>query len=265
MLKSAELDAVPDRIKFFLEESVIPSPHSIDLSETPASDYLYRQVRDTPHVAELYQENSKLNPHATQGPIGSDETLAEIREWFFDTAYDLDGDTFLKDEAPELRLDEDALPDPMQALLAPFSEEGGVTNLLYSIDLLALYDGRLLRRVPQSPYLWTEREVTAEEMQELGAQLTDSPDQWAQTDAVLFFVTCPWRYMLLHGPRGYRHTLLDLGRLLAVLEGRSGKLGLPAGVQQNFYDSFVNDFVLADGVERSTHAIMMLNFGPPAN
>jgi len=103
MLKSAELDAVPDRIKFFLEESVIPSPHSIDLSETPASDYLYRQTRDTPHVAELYLENSKLNPHSTQGPIGSGEALEEIREWFFETAYDLDGDTYLKRDSPRLR------------------------------------------------------------------------------------------------------------------------------------------------------------------
>jgi hypothetical protein len=265
MLKSAELDAVPDRIKFFLEESVIPSPHSIDLSETPASDYLYRQTRDTPHVAELYLENSKLNPHSTQGPIGSGETFEEIREWFFETAYDLDGDTYLKRDSPRLRLAEDQLPDPMQALLDPFSEQGGPTNLLYSIDMFALYGGRLLRRIPQSPYLWTEREVSAEEMQELGAKLTGSPDEWTRTDAVLFFVACPWRYMMLHGPRGYRHTLLDLGRLLAVLEGRSGQLGLPISVLQNFHDRFINDFVLADGVERSTHAIMMLNFGPPAN
>lgn len=261
MLKSSELETVPDRIKLLLEESVVPSPHSIDLSKTPASDYLYRQTRETPHVAELYQENSKLTPHDTQDPVGSEETLEEVREWFFDTAYDLDEETFLKHESPELRLSEEELPDEVRALLAPFSESGGVTNLLYSVDLLVFHENRLLRCVPESSYLWTEREVSDEEVQEFGAEISGSPEEWEQTDVMLFLVACPWRYMLLHGPRGYRHTLLDLGRLLAVLEGRSGKIGIPVSVLQNFCDSYVNDFLLADGVERSTYALMKVNLG----
>jgi len=265
MLKSSELDSVPDRIKLLLEESVIPSPHSIDLSKTPDSDYLYRKVRETPHVAELYQENSKLNPHSTQKPIGSSETLEEIREWFFDTAYDLDEEVFLKHDSARLRVDAEELPEPIWGMVAPFAEAGGVTNLLYSIDLLLLYEGHILRCIPQSSHLWTERIVPEEDLEAFGKEVSDTPEEWERTDAVLFLVACPWRYMLLHGPRGYRYTLLDLGRLLAVLEGRGGKLGLPVSTMQNFYDSFINEFVLADGVERATHALMTINFHSSSN
>ena len=52
-------------IQMFLESPMIPSPHSIELSHSATSDYLYRQVRSKPHLAELYHENSKLSPHST--------------------------------------------------------------------------------------------------------------------------------------------------------------------------------------------------------
>ena len=131
-------------------------------------------------------------------------------------------------------------------------------ELLYSIDLLVLRGGLLTRLFPQAPHLWTERLMADQERQMLGTKFGLPPEAWEGTEAVLFLVACPWRYMLLHGPRGYRHTLLDVGRLLAYFEEKAGAHGLDLAVQQNFHDSVVDRFILADGLERSTYAVLIL-------
>src|SRR5690606_27185865 len=63
-----DLSAVPQDILTLLQESIIPSPHSINLEHSPSADFLYRSVRRKAHVAELYHENSKLCPYATLQP-----------------------------------------------------------------------------------------------------------------------------------------------------------------------------------------------------
>lgn len=254
-----DLSSVPDVLKTFLEEPIIPSPHSIDLSHTVVSDYLYRQVRRTPHVAELYHENSKLNPYSTLQPIADPKALEQVRRWFFDTAYNLKAEDYLLEESPLLRVSVDSLPETLAELVRPFCEPGDLANILYSIDLLVLQGGLLTRVFPESEFLWTEREVPDQEWQFLGMKLGADPEEWVEhTDAVFFAVACPWRYMLLHGPRGYRHTLLDVGRLLAYFEGQAATRTLDLTVAQNFHDTAIDRFILADGLERSTYAILVL-------
>lgn len=269
------LEHVPSRLRMLLEESIVPSPHSIDLAPSPESDFLYRQVRRTPHVAELYHENSKISPVSTQQPTDDPQVLDEIRTWFFETAYQLKADEVLKQETPALRRSLEALPAPLAAGLEPFAEPGTWANLLYAVDLLVLHDGWLGRLVPQTPYLWTERRTPPPRLQQLGQALGSTPEAWAQTEAVVFLVACPWRYMLLHGPRGYRHTLLDIGRLLAHFEGHfaapdeapddeDAQAPFALEVKQNFYDTAVDQLLLADGLERSAYAVLTFRRPSPA-
>lgn len=257
-VETPDLSSLPDQLLTMLEESIVPSPHSIDLSRTPLTDYLYRQVRKKPHVAELYHENSKINPHSTLQPIDNPVVLEQIRHWFFSTAYELKEEDYVLEESPELRFALDELPESVADLLRPFTEAGAAANLLYSIDLLVLRGGLLARLFPESPYLWTEREVPDQERAFLGSKFGLAPDDWEGTEAVLFVVACPWRYMLLHGPRGYRHTLLDVGRLLAYFEGHTAEHGLDLTVAQNFHDTAVDNSILADGLERSAYAVLTL-------
>ena len=77
---------------------------------------------------------------------------------------------------------------------------------------------------------------------------------------MLIVVACPWRYMLLYGPRGYRHTLLDIGRLLGYLQNRYESYGHPVTAHQDFLDTKADEFAQADGVERSVYAL--LTFSP---
>ena len=254
---------VPDpllkHIQLFLEAPVIPSPHSIDLSHSAASDYLYRQVRAKPHVAELYHENSKLTPHSTLQIPSDISMLEQVRRWFFETAYRVDEETLVANSSG-LRIPYDQLPDWLQGPLHLFSKPGSLTDLLYAADLLVLHDGVLVRIVPELDYLWVEREVKNEATLLPDLFWRSPPVRLEEYSTMLIVIACPWRYMVIYGPRGYRHTLLDIGRLLGYLQHQYASSGYPATVHQDFLDTKADELVQADGVERSVYAL--LTFSP---
>ncbi|NBB89953.1 MAG: hypothetical protein GVY23_01960 [Spirochaetes bacterium] len=253
------LEGLPQDLKALLDESIIPSPHSIALKRSPESDFQRRHVRRKPHVAELYQENSKIHPHSPFHPQGNEDRLKQIREWFFETSYNMKEEEYLDHESENLRVLLDEVDPDVREVLEPFSTPGDTTNLLFSADLLVLQGEHLTRFVPESRHLWTERKVSPPEINGLRAKLGKSAEEWQRTKAVFFLVACPWRRMILWGPRGYRHTLLDVGRLLAHFEQHVPTTGLEAAVHQDFHDSAIDRFLLADGVERSTYAILTLS------
>ena len=246
-------------IQTFLESPMIPSPHSIELSHSATSDYLYRQVRSKPHLAELYHENSKLSPHSTLQVPSDTSTLEQVRRWFFETAYRVD-EEILVNNGSGLRISYDQLSEWLQGPLKLFSKPGSLTNLLYATDLLVLHDGILFRVVPESDYLWIECEVKDEATLLPSLFWGAPPVRIEECSTMLIVVACPWRYMLLYGPRGYRHTLLDIGRLLGYLQNRYEFYGHPSTVHQDFLDTKADEFVQADGVERSVYAL--LTFSP---
>ena len=65
--------------------------------------------------------------------------------------------------------------------------------------------------------------------------------------------------MLLQGPRGYRRTLVDLGRLVERCEQYGAEHGLRVTTTLDFQDYEVDRILTFDGVERSVHAICLLN------
>lgn len=248
------MDSLPERVKLLLEGSIVPSPHSTDFSHTAASDFLYRQLRKSPNVAELYHENSKVNPYSTLLIPSDDGILSQVRKWFFETAYSVDEEALVNSKTA-LRLSHDDLPLGLENILATFSEPGSITDLLYAADVLVLNGMVLSRVIPQSAYLWVERTVTGVDLTKLSTLLRMTPQEIAE-GVLIFVVACPWRYMLLYGPRGYRHTLLDIGRLLGYFENHGLSEDYDVCVRQNFHDTAIDDFILADGLERSVYSIL---------
>ncbi len=252
-------DSILQHIQAFLESSIIPSPHSIDLSHSAASDYSYRHVRPKPHVAELYHENSKLSPQATLQIPSDTSLLKHVRRWFFETAYRVDEEALVADGLG-LRISYDQLPGWLQSPLSLFSKQGPLADLLYATDLLVLHDELLVRIVPESNYLWVEREVKKEAIFSPNLFWGSSPVSIGECSTMLVVVSCFWRYMLIYGPRGYRHTLLDIGRLLGYFQYRCKFDGHQVNVHQDFLDTKADELVQADGVERSVYAL--LTFSP---
>lgn len=242
-----------------LEEGLFPSPHSIDLERTVISDFMHRFTACEPHVAELYHENSKLSPSSTLAVPVDGRKLEEVREWYFSTAYDIGEDEVDPENAADFRWTLTDLPGELPSLLEPFSRSGSLTNLLYAVDLLVLHNRRLVRLVARSRYLWVERTLTEDDLGELeGALITLDARTLGSTDSFLFLVACPWRYMAVFGPRGYRHTLFDCGRLLSYFEGRARRGDIDLAVAEDFYDWKLDGFLGADGVERSTVAVLAI-------
>ncbi len=244
--------------KNLLEEGVIPSPNSVDLERTTQSDYLHRMASGSAHVAELFHENSKLSPAMSLKVPHTKDKINELREWFFTTAYAIREEEVEPLHSRELRIHQDDLPAHLRSFLEPFTADGPVTDTLFSVDLLLLFGERLYRMVPRTQHLWVERTLFEEDFARLSTALPELSPAALLDPELVFLVGCPWRYMVVYGPRGYRHMLMDAGRLLAHMSQRAADKELSFEITQNFFDHRVDTLLYADGVERSTLAICNL-------
>lgn len=246
---------IGDKIVF--EETIIATPNSIPLDRCNETDFKFRFTRKTPHPAELFQENSKLTPVSTITVPPDNRALEDTRRWYFSTAYAMKKEDVNQEESWRFRVAIDELPNWLSALVKPFSKPGRLTNLLYSLDLVLLEDKRLFKVVPESEHLYLDRRITTSDLQVLRASLLGSCfGKLADCNTFLFIVPCPWRLMVFYGARGYRHTLVDAGRLLAYFEQDARRDDSQLSVCQDFYDARVDRILHMDGVERSTLAII---------
>lgn len=247
------------RFGMMREETVIPTPNSVDLMRTAHGDYRQRFDLRGPHIAELFQENTKLTPYATLTVPANHDEVASTRSWYFSTSYRIADKDIEPGQERFVRVRHSTLPDPLAKLLAPFGPTGGLAPLLYGVDLFLLHEGRLLRVVPTADYLWVERRITKAEEQTIRSSLLRLPASGlAQSRALLFVVGVPWRYMMYNGPRGYRHMMFEAGHLLGQLHFGATQLKLQPLVCLDFYDARVDGVLLIDGTERTTLAVITL-------
>lgn len=248
------LDAVPPSIRRFLEDSIVPSPHSIDLAPSVDGDYLHRSERRHPHVAESYHLNSKLSPHSMVEPAGP-EAIEQVRDWYFETIYQTSPDVLDEEQTHHVQTEIDALPDAVEQWVRALEPSN---RHFFGADLMLVVDGKLLRYVPGRSYLIVERSFSDEDRAALlGTLLAPKPD-WGESIALGAVVVCPWRYLLLAGPRGYRDALFDVGRVLCAAEQAAETSGASLDVRTHFYDRVAEDVLRLDGTERSACALLSI-------
>lgn len=237
-----------------LEETLIPSLNSVDIRRTVETDYYHRFSNKHPNVAELYHINSKITASATTGLPLSRAELAEARDWFYDSAYDLGEDDLHQPDAHHVCLRTSQIGGRAGALLAALARDPGLVELLHGLDVFVLHQSRLLRVIPTRDFLWIERELNEPMRALLRSAFLPGTEVAAITAQPLFFVVgCFWRYMKFCGVRGYRMVLMDAGRLLAELERR-----VSVQLFEHFYDNRLDEFLLLDGVERSVLSVLAL-------
>jgi hypothetical protein len=246
-----------------LEESVIASPNSVELTRSPATDYFQRFLSSDAHVAEMFHVNTKISIHSTVNAFIDEEELAATRRWFYDTAYrpqaeDLDLETA---EASGIMVRLQRQPGALGRFLRRLSEPN-LGDLRYAIDLLVVLESRIYHLVPDGPFLWLERLILEDELGLLPALVPAMPSQRKnRVEAYVFVVAAPWRYMVLQGPRGYRRMLMDAGALLRCIERIGQEEKLSVATSLDFYDSRLDGLLRLDGVERSTLAVIRLSSG----
>ena len=241
-----------------LEGTVLPSPNTVEMLRTAATDYRRRFDRGNPHVAELFQENTKLSPHTTLHECRDAAALDHARAWYLSTAYHVEEDNLAAGQADTVRPPVDTLPPRLAGVLAPFARTGPLSSLLYGVDLFVLHAQSLLRVVPRSGFLWRDRRIAGDDEARVRESIV-SAERVPRTGPLLFLVAAPWRYMMFLGPRGYRRMLLDAGDLLGRLREAAAEAAATVSVFPDFYDRRVDDVLLLDGVERTVIAIVALD------
>lgn len=250
---------MPRHLQLLLEETLFMPPGAVELQRTPTHDYLYRMFSATPNVAELFHENTKLTPYSLANTVLDQDLVEATRRWFFSTAYqprdgDIDGE-MARELHIQLPLDE--LDGGVGGLLRTLTANERATRLLYAIDLWVLIRDELFRVVPESDRLWMERRLRQRELRTLrGSILGLPPERVREASALLFVAAAPWRYMLFQGVRGYRRTLVDVGRLLSLCEEETRTSGPAITTTLDFYDTRVDRLLFLDGVERSVVAVV---------
>lgn len=245
-----------------LEGSVLPGPNSVELLRTAPADYRLRFDGGNFHVAELFQENTKLSPHSSFNDPGAAVALKRAREWYMSTAYHVEEDGLVGGEADAIRLSVDALAPSLASILQPFTAEGPFATLLYGLDLFVLHEQWLLRVVPRTEFLWRERRLGIDDESRVRGTIVGA-EPLPSKGPMLFLAAAPWRYMMFLGPRGYRRMLLDAGETLGRLRDRAAGVDVAVAVFLDFYERLVDDILLFDGVERTVVAIVALEGGQP--
>ncbi|MGH8883981.1 MAG: hypothetical protein ACRDYX_02150 [Egibacteraceae bacterium] len=253
---------LPRELAQMVEEALLPSPNSIELDRPPQKEYLHRLRAQPVQIAELFCENSKITPVDAQNqPL--DTTLVErTREWYHRTAYrPRDGD--IDDELAThagMRVAVVEFPVLLGTFCSALVEDQPAANLLYALDLFLVFDLCSYRLMPHGSWAWLDRTFVRAERERLTSAIRGVPDDARRdADALLFVAVAPWRYMLFQGPRGYRRTLFDVGRFLERCEAIAQRTGIALVSTADFLDHEVDRLLLLDGVERSAHALCLLD------
>ena len=250
--------ASPSASGTMLEGTVPPGPNSVELLRTAAADYRLRFSGKDPHVAELFQENTKLSPHTTVYDPAAAAGIDQARAWHLTTAYRARDDHMVAEEAHAVRLPVDTLPPRLGRMLEPFTQDGRLSSLLYCLDLYVLHEQALLRVVPRTRFLWQDRRIADGGESRVRDSMV-SAEPVPSTGPLLFLVAAPWRYMLFLGPRGYRRMLMDAGELLGRLRDVAADAAVEAAAFLDFYDRQVDDVLQLDGTERTVIATVALD------
>ncbi|HVF06736.1 MAG TPA: hypothetical protein VNA20_18010 [Frankiaceae bacterium] len=254
------VEGLPSSVALQLEETQLPSPHSVDLVDSPRAGYVSRLLAREPNVAELFHANSSLSRYSAANQAADPTLVDAAREWFFATGYQpLDGD-FDDDLALEhrVRVPLGLLPDGLGAALRPLVTANPRERSLYSGDMWLVAGTEVFRVPARRGVLWKERTLTERERADLFDAIVAEPAP-AHRDVLLVWVVVPWRQMVFRGPRGYRHALLELGGQIAVVEAELAAAGVGVRTTYDFYDDAVNRLLEVDGTEHAAIAVSVLD------
>ncbi|MEU3948258.1 hypothetical protein [Streptomyces sp. NPDC029526] len=240
-----------------LEQTLIPSPNVVELAPGKSAGFVNRVAPAQDDVAELFHLNTRLSRHRPDDRLTSAEREG-VRRWFFTTCGRHRPEDFTA-EANAVRRPHSGLPAPLGALCAPFGENGPLTGLLFSCDLMVVDADALCRQQPGENALWVERRLDAGPAALAPVMAdADAADALRTAQAALVLTGVPWRSMLEAGPRGYRHMLMDAGVLLDLVCRLAGQAGYEAFPVRDFYDDELDTLLHCDGLERSALAVVAL-------
>jgi hypothetical protein len=183
-------------------------------------DLVERSTSTQVSVAELYHENSKLFAARRAELLCNELDVGALRREFV-----------RRRTATRRSLPAYDSSHPVRTLLTSVAREVDA-ELFYALDLRVVLRGAVLLHDPGLDVLIEYARADLDEK-----------------DPQLFVVASFARNELLYGTRGYRHTLLEAGRLAQQLVSLAGRAALDARLSFDFDDWELNAALQADGVE----------------
>ncbi|MYH45672.1 MAG: hypothetical protein F4008_02585 [Gammaproteobacteria bacterium] len=251
--------ALIDPAEFFIKQAssiegtLMPSLNSIDLTPQVHLDYQCRFGNFNVNPAEFFHLNSKLVRGSTRKIAANPEHVNSVIQSYIETSYN---------PAPESVDDMDASPivafELWRQQVPEYLHGLGQHSVerYYAFDTLVLTGNTLNKVLPGKSILWTDRLLTEAQLTAFNNALYGvAAEALSQSSSVLMIVGCPWRYMMMYGPRGYRKMLIDIGFVLSALNPafEDGK----AMMIDHFYDNEIDRILGLDGIERSIQTIII--------
>lgn len=251
-----------EQLRRMLEQTLIPSPNVSILAPSPLLDFVNRMELNWIHPAESFHVNSKLT-ETDRDRLLDPNWSESVRKWFQENCGHVEPND-LTEESSEVALPHTRLPQRLGSTLSLFGANGPMKGLLYSADLMVVFDNAAYRQVGGADQLWKEHVIK----DELMGDLTASPigvdtDKFETAEAIVVLVGIPWRNMLFNGARGYRRMLLDTGMILSALGSACQQFGYEVTPCFDFVDRAVDKALANDGVERSALLLIALNDPSP--
>lgn len=225
----------------------LPSPWKTTwLERETVRDFTARPASARLAVAELYHENSKLYGEMLFELAATRLDVSDLRRQFVHrraAAFKGAGGS----EQPT---------GVLRALFTSLSESVD-PELYYAVELRLALPPVLLLHEPVTDALVAYKTLGEEDLDRLQAALAPWRDG-APPQATLFVLGSFARNELLFGARGYRHTLLEAGRVIQQAIGLASQHGIAASLHCDFVDRDVDALLEADGVEEGVLALLEL-------
>jgi len=234
------------------EGTFMPPINSVDLLPELHREFQCRFGDLSVNPAEFYHENSKVIRSSTRRIAQNQDNIDSFIRHYIDTPYNYSPDTISDiGQSP-------ILPSiQWRQQVPPAIHQLGIKDYLryFALDAYVLSGNQLRKVLPNKQILVKDRVFGQDKLKKLQDAFY-GPDREAgqKFRHFVFFVGCPWRYMMLYGPKGYRKMLMDLGHILSGLqpEIEKGEICL----LEYFYDNEIDRFLDLDGIEQSVQFVL---------
>lgn len=239
-------------IERMLEQTLVPSPHVIELRLDPLGSAASRFSNANGSPGERAHGASRLYGFNELAIIGDQNTSAVIRDWYLSTGND--GAAELMRLGSHQVRDLESLPPMVAQCLAPYTETSPLLAPLFACDIVVSADGALWRLVPGTTKLTFEGKFSTSDAQAVAGALEGWPPVEPSLAQFMFVVGAFARAGYLFGERAHRHTYVQSGRVGGMIEARwfaqqrANEILVSTDV---FFDERVEEPLRCDGVERA--------------
>jgi hypothetical protein len=226
---------------------------TVRLERDSVEDFNQRIASPRVSLSEMCHENSKLFRGMLEELAATRVNAEEVRREFL-----------RRREASMAGLAKGGGDERLEQLLRAITI-ACAPELFFAVELRVLDGHRILSHEPLSNRSCVVKDLTPDDGRRLreAVEIPGTGEATPGTGPLVFVVGNLARNDLLYGPRGYRRTLLEAGRIAQVALRAAADASIAARARFEFFDRVIDAVLESDGTEESTLAVIDLE-GPHA-